>query len=1059
MWKLIALSSPWRLAKRPVRQRLSLVSLSSAPARFSFYVHFTTLHGHNLIYTHRYPSCIVPVVERLQCRHASVLDFDMMGSEDDNSPSGVPLSHLGRSCTYPPGTGTTLPKDEEEWVVRVHIVCNEEPLHGVSVSTSTPASCDPARRILSWDNEALIFFGVKYRDLTLDARLVFTVRDSSPRPVAVVSLSFFGPHGVARMGKQKLLLDMCAPSERGKHAHLIDLQRRDGVSEYTKKYARDDVGFRIEKAREKYAFSQAGFPPVEWLDRLSLPHTARLLANLAQDPRDPREWALEKEEGGEGLDEGGFGQGPCLARGSLHESGFLVVTLPLFRHPVLFQERLYPGVAGLPCGGLSLARPLEGPSSPASSPPLERWAAGPTDAGFQGLTTAKDLNCSPGWELCAIYDCEAESDNPVEGKYRRQAHDQFRGSGGSGVDLSLKPNKEERERIEALLASPSDHLRIEEKDLLWTFRHTLPDKRQALTKFLLSVDWSREEEVLQVPRLLEQWKAKANVELSDALKLLGREKAFQHEIVRAFAVDTLRRASDDELLTYLLQLVQALRYEDRSRLVADMTSSLAPSTSVTSLPEDWESTGGTAGAAVDAMDGSGSRSYPLARFLIGRACTSLELSNFLYWYLRVEIAEDDSGYGDVFKAVFDDFGMALREVNPVVLDLLKKQDEFFTNIARSQRQARDEKGRKDAKEEKLRQLLAEADANGLPKGAPYVPMPLDPHVKVAGVVASTAFMFRSALYPAVIQFRLYNDQSQQPLPQQPLQRSVRDPSSASMPSDPAVASSFVLTPRAQSPSACYKVIFKNGDDLRQDQLIIQMVTLMDFLLKRVNLDLKLTPYRILATGPRDGMIEFVSTSSPISEVLAKHGSIQEYFRVHAPEPGAPFGIRPEVLATFVKSLAGYCVITYLLGIGDRHLDNIMLLPHGHLLHIDFGFIFGQDPKPMPPPFRLAPQMVEGLGGEAHENFMKFKRYCCQAYNCFRGHANLILTLLGLMVDAGIKDLAGDAASVLGKVEERFRLDLSAEQAELFFLSLINESLNAFLPEILERVHKFALMRR
>ena len=133
-----------------------------------------------------------------------------------------------------------------------------------------------------------------------------------------------------------------------------------------------------------------------------------------------------------------------------------------------------------------------------------------------------------------------------------------------------------------------------------------------------------------------------------------------------------------------------------------------------------------------------------------------------------------------------------------------------------------------------------------------------------------------------------------------------------------VAASFVLTPRSGASGGgggggCYKVIFKNGDDLRQDQLIIQMVTLMDFLLKRVNLDLKLTPYRILATGPRDGMIEFVDRSSPISEVLAKHGTIHDYFRAHHPDPGAPFGIQPDVIATFVKSCAGYCVITYLLG--------------------------------------------------------------------------------------------------------------------------------------------------
>jgi phosphatidylinositol 3-kinase len=112
----------------------------------------------------------------------------------------------------------------------------------------------------------------------------------------------------------------------------------------------------------------------------------------------------------------------------------------------------------------------------------------------------------------------------------------------------------------------------------------------------------------------------------------------------------------------------------------------------------------------------------------------------------------------------------------------------------------------------------------------------------------------------------------------------------------------------------YKVIFKSGDDLRQDQLIIQMITLMDRLLKRVNLDLKLKPYRILATGPKDGLMEFVGGSMPVSEVLNKFNqSILEYLRVNNPDPGAPLGVAPEVMSTFIKSCAGYCVITYILG--------------------------------------------------------------------------------------------------------------------------------------------------
>lgn len=50
----------------------------------------------------------------------------------------------------------------------------------------------------------------------------------------------------------------------------------------------------------------------------------------------------------------------------------------------------------------------------------------------------------------------------------------------------------------------------------------------------------------------------------------------------------------------------------------------------------------------------------------------------------------------------------------------------------------------------------------------------------------------------------------------------------------------------------YVAIFKYGDDLRQDQLILQMITLMDKLLRSENLDLKLTPYRVLATSAKHG---------------------------------------------------------------------------------------------------------------------------------------------------------------------------------------------------------------
>lgn len=48
-----------------------------------------------------------------------------------------------------------------------------------------------------------------------------------------------------------------------------------------------------------------------------------------------------------------------------------------------------------------------------------------------------------------------------------------------------------------------------------------------------------------------------------------------------------------------------------------------------------------------------------------------------------------------------------------------------------------------------------------------------------------------------------------------------------------------------------------------------------------------------------------------------------------------------------------------------------------MFHIDFGFIFGQDPKPLPSPFRFTRQMADAMGGEDSEHYAKFKSFCCQ----------------------------------------------------------------------------------
>lgn len=277
-----------------------------------------------------------------------------------------------------------------------------------------------------------------------------------------------------------------------------------------------------------------------------------------------------------------------------------------------------------------------------------------------------------------------------------------------------------------------------------------------------------------------------------------------------------------------------------------------------------------------------------------------------------------------------------------VWDVLLAQDSFISGIMDIQLRCRDARGKKDVKEAQLKTLLSKEGYDRKVQRDP-IPLPSAPELLVNGVFPDTAKMFKSALYPALIEFHV--------------EGTMKREGSASG------TSRTTKMPRNDTPLSSYKVIIKTGDELKQDQLIIMMIQLMDRLLKRAALDLCLTPYAIIATSPTSGLVEFVDGSYPISQILSKYnGSIMQFFQAVAPQKGSKYDMRQDVMSTYVRSCAGYCVITFLLGVGDRHLDNILLRASGHFFHIDFGFIFGRDPKPLPPAFRLTREVRNEVVG-------------------------------------------------------------------------------------------------
>lgn len=647
-------------------------------------------------------------------------------------------------------------------------------------------------------------------------------------------------------------------------------------------------------------------------------------------------------------------------------------------------------------------------------------------------------------DLVRCPDFDIEFDNIVEAKHHRLARSARAGQG----DKDLKPNSEIKNRLNAILSYPTTQtLSSSEQDLMWRFRHYLSNDKSALAKFVKCISWTSRMEAKQALDLINKW---APMDVEDALELLG--PAFTHPGLRQYAVNRLRQASDEDLQLYLLQLVQALKYERINEVwlghaESSMECSLPPNT----ITVDQSLTNSDLQDDLDDEQEEGQEQredqFPvqsqhqgppnpvapegefadsdlgLAAFLIDRACNHSAIANYFFWYLVIECEDKEGGEGvkedakmqEMYKLVMKKFMSTLRK-GPSEwrerLNFLERQQKFLDKLVLLVKAVARESGNRKKKIERLQALLADPEAFQF-NFVRFDPLelPLDPSVRVNGLVPGQATLFKSSLMPARLNF---------------------------------------VTVEGEQ----YVTLFKHGDDLRQDQLILQIITLMNRILQQENLDLKLTPYRVLATSSKHGFVQFVN-SMAIADILNTDGTIQNFFRKHNPSEGSPYGIQPEVMDTYVRSCAGYCVITYLLGVGDRHLDNLLLTKAGKLFHIDFGYILGRDPKVMPSPMKLSKEMIDAFGGMNSEPYQDFRTQCYTAFLSLRRYSNLILNLFSLMVDASVPDIALEPDKTVLKVQDKFRLDLNDEEAVRFMQTLIDVSASAVMPALVDRFHKLA----
>lgn len=300
------------------------------------------------------------------------------------------------------------------------------------------------------------------------------------------------------------------------------------------------------------------------------------------------------------------------------------------------------------------------------------------------------------------------------------------------------------------------------------------------------------------------------------------------------------RLTDDELLLYLLQLVQAMKHE--SYFQCD-----------------------------------------LVEFLVNRALQNHRIGHHFFWHLRSEMLVPSVQVR--FGVILEAYLKGSQEHIPILLKQISCLDEL-KKVSEQAKKFNKDKGRMV-----LQQHLNNAF---IKQKIEDVLSPLNPSFRCRSIKVDKCKVMDSKMRPLWIVFEnsdLHGD------------------------------------------DIC--VIFKNGDDLRQDMLTLQMLRVMDKIWKSHGYDFRMNPYSCVSTEHRLGMIEIVSNAETIANIQKergmfsatspfKKGSLYAWLKDHNPDD------LDKAIREFTLSCAGYCVATYVLGVADRHSDNIMVKKTGQV---------------------------------------------------------------------------------------------------------------------------------
>lgn len=257
-------------------------------------------------------------------------------------------------------------------------------------------------------------------------------------------------------------------------------------------------------------------------------------------------------------------------------------------------------------------------------------------------------------------------------------------------------------------------------------------------------------------------------------------------------------------------------------------------------------------------------------------------------------------------------------------------------------------------------------------------------------------------------------------------------------------------------------IVKAGDDLRQEQLAVQLIGQFDKVFKEEKVEVFLKPFTVMSVSSEAGFVEVITDAVSVHALKKRTPnfvSLLDYFKRAFGEIGSD-GFRA-AQRRFIRSMAGYSLVTYFLQIKDRHNGNIMLDTEGRVIHIDFGFMLTNSPGAIKfenVPFKLTEeylQVICGLTNVQHlgeasktEGYRYFQELFVLGLLAARKHYEKITTLVEIMTEGTTMPCMTNGQTsghtsggrpIMEALTGRFAVAMPEEQCINFALSLIEES--------------------